>query len=329
MNRREVLQTLAGLVAGLTATSTFDVTTLVDDEASKKLKTESPKTLPRRKLGKTGVELPILGVGGFHVGMHSEKVAKECIDAALEEGVLFFDTAESYQGGTSEVWLGRALKEHRKNVFLMTKTFTAREGRTAESAKKHLGESLERLGTDYLDLWQLHSIRSVEDVEKAFREGGAMEYITEMKKKGVVKHIGVTGHIHPAAHLRALEFFDAGWEFDTMQFPVNPIDFHQQSFQKDLLPEVVKRGIGVLAMKTSAAGRLAKDGICTIEECLRFVVSLPISVAIVGMESADHVRENARILRESKPFTADECDKLLSRIEPRAALELEWYKKDK
>ena len=153
-----------------------------------------------------------------------------------------------------------------------------------------------------------------------------MEFIVEAKKKGLVRHIGVTGHVSAEANRKALEYFDQGRKFETFQFPINPIDFHQKSFQRELLPEVVKRGIGVLAMKTSAAGALLREKACTIPECLRYVLSLPVSIAIVGMETVDQVRQNAGIVRRFQAMSAEETETLLDRIESRKSLDLEWYK---
>jgi predicted aldo/keto reductase-like oxidoreductase len=180
--------------------------------------------------------------------------------------------------------------------------------------------------TDYLDLWQLHSTRSADEVDLAFAPGGAMEYIMRAKEEGLVRFVGVTGHVTPAAHRRALEYWDDGWRFDTFQFPVNPIDYHQRSFQRQVLVDMVGRDIGVIAMKTSADGRLLREGICTIDECLRYVWSLPVNVAVVGMESPDLIRHNANVAREFAQMSAEEMQNLRDRIAPRAQLGLEWYK---
>ncbi len=286
----------------------------------------STNALPRRKLGDMGIELPVLGVGGYHMGMPTaEQKSRTLMETAIDEGIRFFDNAESYHAGKSERWMGAALLGARKDVFLMTKTHAFPE-RTAESAKRHLGESLERLQTNYLDLWQLHAVKTPEDVDASFRAGGAMEYILEAKEQGMVRYVGVTGHTSAEANLRALKHFDEGWRFDAFQFPCNPIDVHQRSFVRELLPEVVKRGIAVLAMKTAAAGALVDQNVCSIDECLRFVLSLPVSMVISGMASAEHVRRNASIVREAQPFTPAEADALLARIKPRATLDLESYK---
>ena len=284
-------------------------------------------TIPTRRLGRTDLDLPILSLGGSHLTQApSERAAHTLVETALEEGIRFFDTAESYGDGRSERWLGTALRGTRDGVLLMSKTFEF-PARTAEGARRHLEGTLERLQTDRLDLWQLHSVRSAEDVDRAFGKGGAMEYLLEAKAQGLARYIGVTGHVFPAAQRRVLEYWDRGIRFDAMQMPLNPMDFHQQSFQQEVLPELVRRGIGVIAMKTSADGRLIREGICTAAECLRYVWSLPVAVAVVGMERPELVRENARLARAFQPMTAAEVAALQDRIRPRARLDLEWYKR--
>jgi predicted aldo/keto reductase-like oxidoreductase len=182
------------------------------------------------------------------------------------------------------------------------------------------------LRTDRLDLWQLHSVRSVEDVDNAFRRGGAMEYIVDAQRQGVVRYIGVTGHQDPAANLRALHYWDEGVRFDTMQMPLNPIDHHQRSFERLVLPELLKRDIGVIAMKTSADGRLLRSRVCTPAECHRYAWSLPVSIAVVGMERPELVRENARRAREFSALSDAERQALLARVAPSVSLRLEPYK---
>ena len=272
--------------------------------------------------------MPILGLGGWHLGdAGSERAARTLLETALSEGIRFLDNAESYHAGTAEQWLGSAIASLgvRSQVFVMTKTFDL-EHRSRDSAARHLEGSLRRLRTDHLDLWQLHSVRSVEDTDRAFRRGGAMEYILEMKRQGVVRHVGVTGHRNPAANLRALHYWDEGIRFDTMQMPLNPMDFHQRSFQRHVLAELVKRDIGVIAMKTSADGRLLRSRVCTKAECLRFAWSLPVSLAVVGMERPSLVRENARQAREFQPMSDVQRRALIDRVAPHTSLTLEPYK---
>jgi len=310
MDRREFATTVAAVATGVTLRGPA-----------------RPGALPTRRLGRTELEVPILSLGGHHVGLSgSERAARELIDVALEEGIRFFDTAESYQSGRSERWIGAALKGRRDAVLLMTKTYAPAE-RSAESARRHLDGSLERLQTDHLDLWQLHSVQGVDDVDRAFGRGGAMEYILEAKAQRLVRYVGVTGHVTPLAHRRALEYWDRGLRFDAMQLPINPIDYHQLSFQRQVLPMLVERGIGVIAMKTSADGALLKQGVCSIEECLRYVWSQPVSVAVVGMERPELVRRNAQLARAFTAMPPAELEALRARIAPRARLGLEWYKR--
>jgi predicted aldo/keto reductase-like oxidoreductase len=287
-----------------------------------------PYALPERRLGHTGIMMPILGLGGWHLGAAgSERQARALLETALAEGIRFLDNAESYHGGTAERWLGAAISSLgvRDRVFVMTKTFDL-EHRSRDSAARHLEGSLQRLRTDRLDLWQLHSVRFAADVDRAFRRGGAMEYILEMQRQGVVRFVGLTGHRDPSANLRALAHWDEGMRFDAMQIPINPIDYHQRSFQRAVLPELVKRDIGVIAMKTSGDARLLVGGVCTAAECHRFAWSLPISLAVVGMERPALVRENARRAREFTPMSDAERRALLDRVAPSTSLRLEPYK---
>ena len=321
MKRKEFLQQLAALTAGLLVPARSE-----SADAAEEAATHGDKSLPKRQFGSTDIVLPVLGLGGYHVGKAAkESQARAVIDTAFEEGVRFMDSAESYQQGRSERWLGASLESVREDVFLMTKTH-APEERSAESARRHLEGSLQRLRTDHLDLWQLHAVRSEKDVERSFRSDGAMRYIMDMKEKSVVKYVGVTGHADPAALRRAIQFWDEGWKFDALQFPVNPVDFHQLSFQSEVLPAAVKRGIAVLGMKTAAGGALFKHGVCSAEDCHRYAISLPISVAIIGMETPEEVRQNATVFRDRDPLTPDTAAALLDRIRPQVELKLEYYK---
>lgn len=323
MDRRTFARTIAAVMAGLGIPVGSRDASATSPSGRGVL---PPTTLPTRRLGRTGLEVPILALGGHHVGRaESESAARVLVETALEEGIRFFDNAESYQNGKAERWLGAALEGVRSDVLIMTKTHSPRD-RSADSARRHLEGSLERLRTDYLDVWQLHSTKSVEDVDRAFRSGGAMEYIMRAREEGLVRFVGVTGHVTPAAHRRALEYWDDGWRFDTFQLPINPIDYHQRSFQRQVLVDIVARDIGMIAMKTSADGRLLRDGICTIEETLRYVWSLPVNVAVVGMERPDLVRHNAGLAREFEPMSPADLRALRDRIEPAADLALEWYK---
>lgn len=201
MNRKEFLNASLAMSVGLACAPLSSSQKSSSSEGSLM---PSGRELPRRKLGRTGEKVTMLGLGGYHLGTTaSEREACKLVEVALEQGLRFFDNAESYQSGKAERWMGTALKDVRDDVFLMTKTHSP-EDRSRESAKRHLEGSLKRLKTDRLDLWQLHSIKGPEDVDRAFAEGGAMEYILEMKDQGVVGLVGVTGHMRPEAHERAI-----------------------------------------------------------------------------------------------------------------------------
>lgn len=293
---------------------------------ARRVRGRQAEEVPVRKLGKSGVRVSMLGMGGYHLGQAPEREVQKMVDMALAQGINFFDTAESYQNGGSETRLGRALLGKRDKVFLMTKTYEP-ANRDAAGARRHLEGSLKRLQTDHLDLWQLHSVQSPEDVDRAFRAGGAMEYILRAKEQGRARFVGVTGHVNPKANLRAIHYWDRGWTFDTMQMPVNPLDYHQESFARQVLPELVKRKIGVIAMKTSAQGRLLREELCSIDECLQYVWSLPVSVAVVGMVALKELEHNCRLAKRFQPLSQIEKEKLIARLAPAARLELEWYKR--
>lgn len=311
MDRREFAGALAGLSIGLAGDGLRG--------------TRGAGAIPLRPLGDAGVAVTMLGLGGHHAGLaDSAGAARRLVDTALAEGIRFFDTAESYQGGRSERWLGAALQGQRGDVFLASKTFSPAE-RSADGARRHLDDSLARLRTDYLDLWQLHAVRSVADVDRAFGPGGAMEYLLEARRRGLVRLLGVTGHATPAAHLRALEHWDRGARFDVMQLPLNPLDAHRRGFQRQVLPGLVARGIGVIAMKASADGTLPRAGRCSMADCLDYVWSLPVSVVVVGMERPELVRENAALARRHARWDEHRMARLEERVAPHAGRAWEWH----
>lgn len=203
--------------------------------------------LPLRRFGKTNENVTILGLGGFHIGKHSDYEAQKTIETAIEGGIRFIDTAESYQSGGSEEKLGRLLvPKYRDEIFLMTKT----KARTGEEAKKDLEASLRRLNTDRLDLWLVHSVNSLSDVENRLREG-VMDEFFRAQAEGKVRYIGFSGHVTPEAHLRMLKISD---EFIAGMVPVNLVDPSYNSFIKNVIPEMQKRDMGIIAMKTLAGG---------------------------------------------------------------------------
>jgi len=280
--------------------------------------------IPKRKLGQTGEMVTIIGLGGAHISMglasKDESMALQIVHRAIEHGINFFDNAHSYGDGRSEVLMGKALKGHREKIFLMSKS----DKRNAKAAQAELDLSLKRLSTDYLDLWQFHNVTSVENTEQIFFKDGAMEVALKAKESGKVRYIGVTGHRDPAAHLRAIELYD----FDTVQMPLNVVDRHYLSFEKQVLGKLVEKDIGVLAMKSLAMGEIAKQKVFKVEDALRYVWSLPVSVLISGCDSPEVLDQNVASSKMFQPIAVDERVDILDRTEVHKGTGVERYKRN-
>lgn len=271
-----------------------------------------------RKLGRTGVEVSCVGVGGHHIGIpKDEQEGIKIIRAALDAGMNFLDNSWDYHDGGSEIRMGKALQDgYRKKAFLMTKI----DGRTKEAAAKQIDECLKRLQTDVIDLIQHHEVIRVEDPDRIFRAGGAQEAVEAAKKAGKVRFIGFTGHKDPFVHLRMLEQAkEHGVRFDTVQMPLNVLDAHFRSFARQVLPVLVKEQIGVLGMKPMASGAVLAAQAATAEECLRYALTLPTSVVITGMESMDRLTQALNVVKEFKPLTDAEVTALLAKTAKAAA----------
>jgi predicted aldo/keto reductase-like oxidoreductase len=279
---------------------------------------ESAAGVPKRKLGSTGEWVSMLGLGGAHIGDSklSDDEAIALMHEAIDGGLTFFDNCWDYNQGTSEERMGKALKDgKRKNVFLMTKL----DGRNADAANGQLEQSLRRLQTDMIDLVQVHEVIRMTDPERAFAAGGVIGALQAAKKAGKLRYIGFTGHKDPEIHLAMLEAArKAGFHFDTVQMPLNVFDAHYKSFEKNVLPVLQARGIGVLGMKSMGSGDILKSGVVQAEECLRYALSLPTSVVITGIDSKDVLAQALRVARTFKPLTPDERSSLLARTEPAA-----------
>lgn len=273
-------------------------------------------TMPLRPLGKTGVKVSILGMGGHHLGdIPTVGEAIRLVHEGIDAGINFFDNAWEYWNGRTENWLGRALKGRRDKVVLMTKVCT--HGRDARVAMRMLEQSLRRLQTDRLDLWQIHAVTYDNDPELAYAKGGVLEALDLAKKQGKVRFVGFTGHKDPAFHLRMLQL---GYPFDTVQMPLNPFDGNFRSFERQVLPEVNKRGLAALGMKSlggTADG--IKRKVFTAQEMLRYAMSLPVATTISGMDSLAVLRQNVAIARGFKPMAVKEMDALRARCAAVAA----------
>lgn len=321
MDRRRFLEQLAGLTSSLLLTSTE----LTDWNATPR--DRLGEVLPQRKLGATGEAVTMLGAGGSHIGRMSERDAQATIEAALEGGVRFFDTAESYQDGGSERYYGKFLTpEYRDEVFLMTKTNSS----SAEEARQDLEESLRRLKTDYLDLWQLHSVDSPESVDSRL-DSGIYDVIRQAKKDGKARHIGFTGHVRPSAHQRVLERID---DVETCQMPINVADPSYNSFIENVMPTLLERDIGILAMKTLAGGQLFEGGSgsrvipdrVSLREALHFVWSLPVSTLISGAGSVEEMKENIEHARTFEDMSEADRKRIIQEVTDLAGSETEYYK---
>jgi len=272
--------------------------------------------IPRRKLGNTGVEVAAIGLGGYHIGKPgSEDEAVRIIHAAIDAGITFMDNAWEYHNGRSEELMGRALAGRRDQVFLMTKVCT--HGRGAGEALKQLEQSLRRLKTDVLDLWQIHECVYYNDPRRHFARGGVVEALDRARRQGKVRHVGFTGHKDPAIHL---EMLSHGYPFDACQLPLNCFDSSFRSFERAVLPELLRQGIAPVGMKSLGGdGRMVKTRAVTAAEALRYAMSLPVVTTISGIDSPRVLKQNVAIARDFRRLSPREMEAVRRRA--RAAAE--------
>jgi aryl-alcohol dehydrogenase-like predicted oxidoreductase len=275
-----------------------------------------PGKIPLKPLGKTGEKVSLMGLGGFHLGTIGEqKDVDHIVHEAIDAGVTFFDNAWEYNDGRSEKVLGHALQGRRDQVFLMTKVCT--HGRDKEVALHQLHQSLRRLKTDHLDLWQIHEVIYENDPARHFRKGGVIEALEEAKQTGKVRFVGFTGHKDPSIHLKMLAY---NFPFDTVQMPLNCFDATFRSFEQQVLPELLKRNIAALGMKSMGGdGQSVIHGDVTPAEALRYAMSLPVATTISGVDSLSVLRQNVAIARDFKPMAEDEMAALRQRCATVAA----------
>ena len=274
-------------------------------------------TIPTRPLGTTGAEVSILGVGGAHLIGPDEAEAIRIVHEAIDGGATFMDNAWEYGQGESERRMGQALAEagYRERAFLMTKDCA--HDRRAEHSMQKLEESLRRLRTDYLDLWQIHEVVWEDDPERILAPGGSLEALVRAKEQGKVRFIGFTGHKSPHLHRQLI---DSGAPWDAIQMPLNVFDAHWSSFQHKILPMCLERGIGVIGMKSNAGGHIQKSGAdITPEEALRYSLGLPASAVVSGMDSLEVLRKNLAVADGFVPLADSELDALLDRAAPLGA----------
>lgn len=329
-NRRMFLKSLAGVTAGMTLTGSIKAGNTESDRLG--------EVLPKRKLGRTNEYVTMLGTGGYHIGWTTERDAQEVIEASLEGGVRFFDTAESYGDGMSETRYGKYLTpKYRDLVFLMSKS----TGVDAKTVREHLEATLRRLKTDQLDLYQVHAISTPQDVDNRIQQG-VLDVLLKAKEEGKIRYLGFTGHQNPFAHARMLEKTRESNIFDTVLMPVNVLDQTYFSFTKNVIPQALERNMGILAIKSLADGRFfskkeqvnwtSEDPLIpnylSIKEAMHFVWSLPVTVLISGNENATFMREKIALARSFVKLSEEQKTALIEKVTDIAlAGKIEYYKK--
>jgi len=274
--------------------------------------------IPKRKLGRTGVEVTLLGLGGEGVlrTFGFEREAYALINRALDLGINYFESARAYDG--SESYYGRALQERRSEVFLTSKS----HARDKQGALAHLHQSLASMRTDHLDLWQVHDVRTADDIERIFGPQGAIEAFVEARQKGLTRFIGVTGHQDPAVIRACIERFP----FDTVLLPVNPAEPAHHSFIDRVIPPAHERQMGIVGMKVYLRGLAARiPGFGGMEPFLRYALSQPVSTVIIGCDDLQQLDANIRFASAFQPMTAEEQQELVRRVAP-LARQLMYYK---
>lgn len=273
--------------------------------------------MPMRVLGRTRQNVSLLGIGGYHLGTQKdEDESIRIIRAALDGGVTFLDNCWDYNEGQSEIRMGKALRDgYREKAFLMTKL----DGRTANAAAEQLEQSRKRLRSEVIDLVQIHEIIRPGDPERCFAPGGIMEFLLAAQKAGAIRYIGFTGHKDPDYHLSMIEMgLGKGFTFDAVQMPLNVMDPHYKSFEKKVLPVLLKHDIGVLGMKALGSGDILKSDVVSPIECLHYAMNLPTSVVITGCDSMAVLEQALRAAREFAPLPPERVQALLARSAPLA-----------
>ena len=282
-------------------------------------------TLPHRTLGRTGERVSAIGLGGFHLGKPElpEPESIRIIRAAVDNGINFLDNSWDYNGGQSEIRMGKALRDgYRRRAFLMTKI----DGRSKAGAARQIGESLRRLETDHVDLLQFHEVIRATDPDRIFAPGGAIEAAIEARQAGKLRYIGFTGHKTPDIHLKMLDTAASHqFRFDTVQMPLNVMDAHYDSFEQRVLPVLVRDEIGVLGMKPMGDHFILDSGTVSAVECLHYAMNLPTSVVITGCDSMQVLDQALSAARSFRPMRPGDVDSLLAktaRAAQRGAYEL-------
>jgi len=303
-NRREFLEKVAvGVAAGAAISGTARPAGAMPAGGGE---------MPYRTLGRSGEKVSLLGLGGYHIGVQQdEQESIRIVRTALDSGVNFLDNCWDYNGGASEIRMGKALQDgYRKKAFLMTKI----DGQIKDVAARQIDESLRRLQVETIDLVQFHEVIRPGDPNRILGPGGALEAALAAKKAGKLRYIGFTGHKDPDIHLKMLNMaFRQGFTFDAVQMPLNVMDAHFKSFAKNVVPVLVEHGIGVLGMKPMANGIILRSKTVTPIECLHYAMNLPTSVVMNGCDSLERLQQGLEAARTFKPLSQAEVAALLAK----------------
>jgi predicted aldo/keto reductase-like oxidoreductase len=271
-----------------------------------------------RDLGSTGEKVSVIGLGGYHMGKQEDPAESiRLTRSAIDHGITFMDNCWDYNGGISEVRMGQALRDgYRSKVFLMTKM----DGRTKEAYNLQLEQSLGRLQTNVIDLVQFHEVIRMEDPDRIFAAGGALEAAVAAREAGKIRYIGFTGHKDPAVHLRMFEMAEKhGFHFDTVQMPINVMDAHFRSFTKEVMPVAIQQGTAVLAMKTFGDHYILDSKTVEPIEALHYSMTQPVSVVITGIDSTQVMEQALTAVKTFRPMTQAQITALLDRTREAAA----------
>jgi aryl-alcohol dehydrogenase-like predicted oxidoreductase len=318
MERREFLHAAAAAGCSGVAANLLGAAQAAGLDETNTIKETVRGEMRYRPLGRTGVEVSAIGLGGYHIGVpRDDNEGIKIIRTAIDDGITFLDNSWDYHEGSSEIRMGKALQGgYRDKVFLMTKI----DGRTRKEAARQIDQCLERLQTDHLDLLQHHEIIRLEDPDRIFAEGGAQEAVLAAQKAGKIRFIGFTGHKDPLVHLRMLEVAARhNFHFDTAQMPLNVMDAHFRSFGRNVVPVLVKQGIAVLGMKPLGSGAILESRTVTATECLHYALSLPTSVVITGCDSLKILNQALEAVKTFRPLTPEQVAALLMKTAPAAA----------
>jgi aryl-alcohol dehydrogenase-like predicted oxidoreductase len=309
MQRRDFLK--AAAVAGVAATVTPEMLGQARPSPSNPSALTSSSEMQYRTIGRTGEKVSAIGLGGYHIGVqHDPAESVRLIRAAIDRGINFMDNSWDYNDGASEQRMGDALKDgYRKKVLLMTKI----DGRSRASFNAQLDQSLKRLQTDVIDLMQFHEIIRIEDPDRIFAPGGALEGALEAKKAGKIRYIGFTGHKDPLIHLRTFEVAQQhGFHFDTVQMPINVMDAHFRSFAKQVIPVAEEEGTAVLAMKVFSGRGILQSKTASAMECLQYALAQKVAVVITGIDSMP-ILDQAFAAVSAKPLSQQQMAEVLAR----------------